>query len=270
MSCRGDIAIALLCAVFMADAGAETIPVRGELDPRIRTATYDGAQVYKLQGFVGYAIELIFEDGEKFAGTGGGDLEGVTVDSHGNSVLLKPHAAIVATNLVVFTDRRSYRFDYAVSSRAPNRVTDEVMYAVRFVYPPPKTAAGEDARAVVERELGAAVAGRPRNTDYWYCGHRALQPVAVSDDGVHTRITFSDRAEIPAVFVRNEDGSESLLNFSMDVGDVVIHRVAPRFVLRRGRLTGCIVNKGFAGAGLRLETGTVSPEVERDVKGAKP
>jgi len=250
-------------------ATAETVPARGQVDARVRTAPYNSDQVYKLYGFVGYAIELIFEEGERFAGTGGGDLEGVTVDAHGSSVLLKPRAAIVATNLVVFTDRRAYRFDYTVAARAPNRLIDEVMYAVRFTYPPVLTASGEDPQATVERDLAAADAARPRNRDYWYCGNRALQPVATSDDGVHTRITFGDRSEIPAIFVRNEDDSESLLNFSMESGDVVIHRVASRFVLRRGKLTGCIVNKGYAGAGLRLDSGTVSPQIERDVKGAR-
>lgn len=249
---------------------AETIPVRGQVDARVRTAVYNPDQVYKLYGFVGYAVELIFEDGERFSGTGGGDLESVTVDAHGNSVLLKPRAAIVATNLVVFTDRRAYRFDYTVAARVPNRLTDEVMYAVRFSYPPVLSANGEDLRAKVERDLAAATAARARNRDYWYCGSRSLQPVATSDDGVHTRITFGDHSEIPAIFVRNEDGSESLLNFSMDAGDVVIYRVASKFVLRRGKLTGCIVNKGYEGAGLRLDSGTVSPQIERDVKGARP
>ena len=61
---------------------------------------------------------------------------------------------------------------------------------------------------------------------------------------------------------------ESLLNFTMDAGDVVIHRVAPKLILRRGRLTGCIVNQGFAGAGERLDSGTVSPQVEREREGA--
>lgn len=249
---------------------AETVPVRGQVDARIRSAAYNPDQVYKLYGFVGYAVELIFEDGERLLGTGGGDLEGVTVDSHGSSVLLKPRAAIVSTNLVVFTDRRAYRFDYTVAARAPNRLIDEVMYAVRFTYPPARMANGEDPQAKVDRDLAAADSARPRNRDYWYCGNRALQPVATSDDGVHTRISFRDRSEIPAIFIRNEDGSESLLNFSMDAGDVVIHRVAARFVLRRGKVTGCIVNKGYEGAGLRLESGTVSPQVERDVKGARP
>jgi len=54
--------------------------------------------------------------------------------------------------------------------------------------------------------------------------------LAASDDGVHTRLSFGARSELPAIFVRNEDGSESLLNFSIDAGDVVIHRVAVRLI----------------------------------------
>lgn len=262
--------VALLLALGLCSTwvSAESLPVRGQLDPRIRTASYSPDQVYKLYGFVGYAIELIFEDGEQFRGTGSGDLEGVTVDAHGNSVLLKPHAAIVTTNLVVFTDRRAYRFDYTVSDRKPDRLMDEVMYAVRFMYPPKVGAGGEDPKVRIEHELASATSTRLRNADYWYCGHPALKPVKASDDGVQTRLTFSDRSEIPAIFVRNEDGSESLLNFSMDAGDVVIYRVAPKFVLRRGKLAGCVVNQGYAGAGLRLDSGTLSPQVERDVKEA--
>jgi type IV secretion system protein VirB9 len=61
-----------------------------------------------------------------------------------------------------------------------------------------------------------------------------------------------------------------LLNFSIDQGDVLIHRVAPRFIVRRGRLTGCIVNKGFVGSGDRLESGTVAPDVTRERKDLHP
>jgi type IV secretion system protein VirB9 len=83
---------------------------------------------------------------------------------------------------------------------------------------------------------------------------------------VHTRLRFGARGELPAIFVRNDDGSESLLNFSIEDGDVVIHRVAARFILRRGKLTGCVVNKGFAGGGDRLESGTITPAVTRERK----
>jgi type IV secretion system protein VirB9 len=267
-ACQGwPTALLLLFSLSTnAVAFAEMLPSKGKTDSRIRTTTYNADEVYRLYGFVGYAIELIFEEGETFAGQGGGDLEGVTIDAHANSVLLKPRAAIVATNLVIYTDRRAYRFDYSVEARRPSRYLDEVIYAVRFLYPA-RADAGGRSRAEIEHELASARAVRPRNIDYWYCGHRSLKPVAASDDGVHTRLTFADRAELPAIFVRNEDGSESLLNFSMDEGDVLIHRLAPKLILRRGRLVGCIVNRRYAGTGERLESGTVSPRVERESKG---
>ena len=144
---------------------------------------------------------------------------------------------------------------------------DEAIYAVRFTYPP-VLARNEAAEAAARTEaaLARAPATRPRNIDYWFCGNPAVKPVAASDDGVHTRLTFGGKTELPAFFVRNEDGSESLLNFSMDAGDVIIHRVARQFIVRRGKLTGCIVNRGFAGTGERLDSNTVSPEVERTTK----
>jgi type IV secretion system protein VirB9 len=136
---------------------------------------------------------------------------------------------------------------------------------VRFNYPP-QYATKPSAGGATDRELEAGAWGRPKNYDYWFCGSPSIKPVAAFDDGVHTRITFGAKAELPALFVRNDDGTESLLNFSMEDGDVVVHRVAGRFILRRGQLTGCIVNKGFSGGGERLKSGTVAPDVQRDRK----
>ena len=87
------------------------------------------------------------------------------------------------------------------------------------------------------------------------------------DDGVQTRLRFGARSEMPAIFLKNEDETESLVNFNLEDDEVVIHRVAPQFVLRRGNLVGCIVNKSFEGGGMRLDTGTVSPEVRRELRG---
>ena len=263
-----QILVVLMGLLLGTGSLAETLPTRGSVDSRIRTALYSSEEVYRLVGFVGYDIELIFELGEHFTGKGGGDLEAVTIEAHENQVHIKPRAAVVATNLVIYTDRRAYRFDYSVSLKPRDGHSYDVMYAVRFLYPPKKDANGDTAQSKIDREL--ADAARPRNADYWYCGHKSLMPTAASDDGVHTRLTFGRQSEIPAIFVSNEDGSESLLNFSMEAGDLVIHRVAPKFIVRRGRLTGCIVNQGFAGAGLRLDTGTVSPHIERDIKAPRP
>jgi type IV secretion system protein VirB9 len=249
-------------------APAETLPIRGPADARVRTAVYDGAEVYRLHGQVGYQIDLQFERGEEFVGLGAGDIEGLSFVAQDNHLFLKPRAAKVETNLTVLTNRRHYQIDYTAASRRPGRDAEDVIYALQFTYPP--SANERDAQSRIEAGLDRAEGGRPRNIDYWYCGHPELKPVAASDDGVHTRLRFGGRAELPAVFVKNDDGTESLLNFSMDAGDVVIHRVARRFILRRGALTACVVNKGYLGSGERLETGTVTPQVLRAAPGARP
>lgn len=243
---------------------AEVMPARGVLDSRVRTVRYDPDQIYRLQAHVGYQIELEFESGETVTGEGAGDLEGVAVAAYGNHVFLKPKAADVRTNLTIATNRRNYRFHYIVSADAPDLTVDEVMFVVRFIYPLQVVDGGPPMQERIDEAFAASERQRIRNVDYWYCGHASVRPTAASDDGVHTRIRFDARSELPALFVRNDDGSESLLNFSIDSGDVVVHRVARRFIVRRGRLAGCIVNQAFVGPGVRLESGTTAPSVVRE------
>jgi type IV secretion system protein VirB9 len=264
----GAASLNLIALLYSLSSPAETVPARGVIDSRIRVAVYSGDEVYKLRGFVGYQIDLEFEPGETFTGLGAGDLEGLSFVGQDNHLFLKPKAARVATNLTVLTSRRHYQFDYSALSQRPMAEDPGVIYAVRFTYPPtPSQSTANAAAKGIDSEFVNASNERPRNIDYWYCGAPALRPVAASDDSVHTRLRFAANADLPAVFVRNEDGSESLLNFSMDAGDVILHRLAKQFILRRGKLQGCVVNKGFAGGGIRLKSGTVAPGVERQVRG---
>ena len=235
-------------------------------DSRLRAAGYDAGQVYRLRGYVGYQVDLEFEPGESFVGLGSGDVEGISFAAQANHLFLKPRASRVRTNLTVLTTRRSYHFEYEVASAAaPDPHEPDLVFALRFLYP--AVASSEDTAAHM---LNAPVSDVSANRDYWYCGSPSLQPIAAFDDGVHTHLRFNPRSELPAVFVLNEDGSESLLNFSVQSGEVVIHRVANRFVLRRGKLRGCIVNRGFAGGGRELQSGTLVPDVERTTSGAVP
>jgi type IV secretion system protein VirB9 len=265
------VLIALQGALSSSEPFAEMVPTRGLVDSRIRAAPYDSEQVYRVRGLVGYQIDFEFEPGESFIGLGAGDIEGLSYFGQDNHLFLKPKAPKVATNLTVLTNRRRYQIDYSAVPQRADPVDLDVIFAVRFVYPPSVSqTAAEQAAKRIDTALGEAAAKRPRNIDYWYCGSPSLKPTAASDDGVHTRLRFAANADLPAIFVRDADGTESLLNFSMDAGDVIVHRVAHQFVLRRGRLTGCVVNQGFGGSGLRLESGTIAPEVERKVPGAVP
>jgi type IV secretion system protein VirB9 len=261
------VACLAITACTVRDAAADALPIKGTLDERIRVAPYSAEQVYQLYGYVGYQIDLQFETGETFVGLAAGDIEGLGFVAQDNHLFLKPKVAKIGTNLTVLTSRRHYQFDYSATAQRPDMTRDPVIYAVRFTYPPlPGRNESAEAAARTEEALTHADSSRPRNIDYWFCGNPAVKPISASDDGVHTRLRFDAKTELPALFVRNEDGSESLLNFSVEDGDVVIHRIAHQFVLRRGKLTGCVVNKHFAGVGDRLESNTIAPGVERATK----
>ena len=267
-SLRSRFAFALVSLQVAVVANAETIPTPGLTDQRIRTAIFSPDQVYRLYGVVGFHLDLEFEAGEEFMSLSGGDLDALTYSAHDNVLTLKPRVARAEMNLAVSTNKHRYYFEYSISAQPAHKSADQVMYAVRFSYPAPKPASSDEMSPEerIRLELARASQNRRHNVDYWFCGNPAVKPIAASDDGVHTRLTFAAKGELPAVFVRNDDDSESLLNFNVEDGDVIIHRVAPRFIVRRGKLVGCIVNKGFVGAGDRLESGTVAPDVKRERK----
>jgi type IV secretion system protein VirB9 len=257
----------LLTTVGTSSVLAQAPATSAPIDHRIRSMFYVPNQVVRLRGWVGYHIDVEFEPGESFVTLGGGDLAALSYGAYANHWVLKPKAPTLHTNLTVFTTKRTYVIDYEVFAGHPDPLEDDLIYSLRFQYPP--SASLKPAEPIAQH-LAAAPLTRFQNLEYWYCGNPLLQPVAVSDDGVHTRLRFAPSAELPAIFVRSDDGSESLLNYSMEGSDMVIHRLARHFILRRGKLVGCITNKGFTGSGERLDSGTVSPQVHRETKEIGP
>lgn len=263
-----SIARLAVCALLLV-AGSGSGFASAAPDARLRVQEYAPDVIYRLKGYVGYQIDLEFEPGESFIGLGAGDLESLTFSAQENHLFLKPRATAVETNLTVLTNRRTYHFDYVAGSARPGPTLLDVIYGLRFTYPPTLMLAARSGDTI-ESSLAAATDQRRRNLNYDYCGSALLKPVSAWDDGVQTRLRFGPQQEVPAIFMRNDDGSESLVNFSIEAGDVIVHRVGRRFIVRRGRLSGCIVNESFSGAGERLESGTLAPTVERVTRGLRP
>jgi type IV secretion system protein VirB9 len=238
----------------------------------VREVDYRADEVVRLTGYVGYHLHLELAPGESFVALGAGDSAAVDIAAEGRHIMLKPKAARVATNLTLVSSRRVYHFEYRVMEAAPSEAT--AMFSLRFRYPDPASEVAPVATPLPFSSVSAPpVEGSPApplrvrtvNRSYWFCGWPALQPVAASDDGVQTRLTFAATAEWPAIFVRNDDGSESLVNFHADGTTAVVHRVARQFVLRRGALVGCVENRAYAGGGAWVANGAHDPHVTREV-----
>ncbi|GMU68382.1 MAG: hypothetical protein AMXMBFR37_07150 [Steroidobacteraceae bacterium] len=266
----------LACALCAFGAGewavAEVVPSRGAGDVRLRIADYREGEVYRLQGVVGYQMDLEFEPGEAFVGLGAGDLEALTFVAQGHHLFIKPKAAPMATNLTVLTTRRVYHFDYSASRSPYSDPEAGRIYAVKFRYPDLADAersastGAERARQSVQAALEAGPASLPRNERYGYCGDRDLKPIAAWDNGVHTHLRFAARAPLPAIFVSDAPGVESLVNFHVQGEELIVHRVSRGFVLRRGTQVGCVSNEAWIGGSHALASGTLSPEVTRAVR----
>jgi type IV secretion system protein VirB9 len=265
----------LLCAGLLASshALAELTPTQGLTDSRVRVVPYDADQVIKLKGFVGYQIHFQFADGESFVNLAAGDNKALDVGFEANHLVLKPLAEKVATNITVITNRHVYQFDYSASAERPEPARGDVIYSLRFIYPKEEAKRAADAleaeRANAKLAQVSEGATRIINANYWGCGAQVIRPVYAVDDGVQTRLKFSAHAEFPTLYVKNDDDSESLVNFTVENDEVVIHRVARNLVLRRGKLVACLQNRAFDGGGERLQSETLVPGVERITKGIK-
>ena len=271
-------ALTLLLLAAPASLWAGQIPAPGVLDPRVASIEYHESDVYELRGAVGYALDLVFAPDERFLGLAAGDIEGLSYEASANHLFLKPKVRTVATNLTILTDRHHYYCEYK-ATRAHHLHADgtpasdpPAYYAVRFTYPDDELRAAASERqsgllraneAFIRSELSRP--GLPLNTNYRFKGARTLEPSQVSDDGIETTLVFPPRAEIPAVFVHNADGSESLVNFTVRDTSLVIPRIAPELTLRRGKLKGTLVNRSFAGTSVPPRAGTVSSAIERTV-----
>ncbi len=255
--------LALLAAIgASAVAFGEAIAPAGSVDPRVRVVSYDAGQVYRLPAFVGYQIHVQLEPGERFVGIAAGDLEALAVSSQENHVFLKPKAPRVATNLTLLTNLRPYQFEYSAVARRPEPSREDVIYSLRFDY---GAVVGKPSEAT---KLDAALTTpiRPRNLAYAYCGPRSLKPISAFDDGVQLHLRFAPGADLPAFFVQEADGTESLVNFSVESDSVTVHRLVEKLILRRGKQVGCLVNQAPASQAVSLETGTVTPAVQRRLR----
>ena len=92
---------------------------------------------------------------------------------------------------------------------------------------------------------------------------RALNRAAVSDNGKITTFVFPENMVIPAIYLVQGDGTESLVPKTVSGGEVRVHAMAAKFVLRQGDEVLCVFNESYVPEGFATGTMTTSPAVER-------
>ena len=224
-------ALAVCLAAGSVVAGAQTP------DPRLRVMLYDPQRVVPIRVTLGDQMMIEFAPDERIENVAlGNSLSWQAIPSkQANLLFVKPMDRAPTTNMAVVTNLRRYMFELGVRKAGGDE--SERVYSLRFDYPPPP------ARATVSPQ-----APRPPqdvNHAYSYEGSSQNLPSRLFDDGEATYFRFPEGGGLPAIFAREADQSESVVNFHQRDGYIVVDRIARGFVLRRGKDETRIFNDGF-------------------------
>jgi type IV secretion system protein VirB9 len=271
--------VPFLIAAFSSTASALEIPRGASQDSRVRFTDYQPYNITRVVGTLRSSVQVEFADDEEIAHVALGNSVAWEVAPAGHILFLKPRENQPVTNISVVTTRRdgstrSYQMELTVRDGSVEAGQNTYFY-VKYRYPADEAERRRQdaaARALAaqageaDRVLSLHEAYGPRNWRYSAQGSQALEPQAVYDNGKITTFAFVGNQEMPAIFMEDSDGTESLVPKSVDGNLVLVHAISRKFILRRGRDVLCIFNEAYDRVGINPGTNTTSPSVERVVK----
>jgi type IV secretion system protein VirB9 len=244
------LASTLVTPVLTAPAAAQ--------DPRLVERLYDPTQVVQISGKVNVQSTIQFGEGEVIENVAIGDSQSwqVTPNRRANLLFVKPLAPRATTNMTVVTNRHTYLFDLVASPaiRTP-------LYVLTFSYPVEVEPAEDDTElaAANRGEQPNALEMAAANDDYavldptrlnfeWASsGDRALLPERIYDDGTATFLAWPANTPMPAILVKDHEGTEGPVNFAVRGDTIVLDVVPSEIILRSGDNAAMLVNEGPVG-----------------------
>jgi len=246
---------ALIAAALIATSTI-AMPAAAEGDPRLVTREYSDSEVVRVQGKVNVQATIRFGEGEAIQNVAIGDSQKwqVTPSRNANLLFVKPLAERAATNMTVVTDRRVYLFDLVASPSHSNP-----LYVMNFTYPEEEAAAAAalaaaEAEEANPRQSANAAEMAAANDDLavidpsalnfaWAAeGDSKLLPEQVYDNGEATFLAWPVGEPMPAILVKDVDGTEGPVNFAVR-GDVIVLDLVPaEIILRSGDDVARLIN----------------------------
>ena len=237
-------AVALLCAMVMPG------PLFAQTeDARLVQRLYAPDEVVRIEGKPRVQATIMFGDDEQIENVAIGDSQSwqVTPNKRANLLFVKPLSANATTNMTVVTDKRTYLFDLVASPRA------KPLYMLQFTYPEEPEGGADDVQLVAREEANALEVQAARdpyavhdpaalNFDWVGGGNRKLLPARTFDDGEATFLAWPAGTPVPAILIKDQDGTEGPVNFTVR-GDVIVVEGVPReIVLRSGKDSASLTN----------------------------
>ncbi len=261
IGCSLSLTMGLATPAFSASTAIGT-----SADSRVKTVVYNENDVVSLRGHYGYQTTVSFATYERIQNISIGDSIAwqVVPNKAGNIMFLKPVEENATTNMTVITDRRIYNFELT-SGTAYSPRDNSLTYMMKFLYPNDdvlsfeyeddgsspqfnsSASAGPYSSQTKIDSVGLVSDGTPKdlNFDYSFKGENDLAPSTVFDNGEFTYFKFRDMSELPAVFEVDRERNESVVNYHLEDGYMIVESVGRQFTLRHGDDEACVFNESF-------------------------
>lgn len=256
----------VICSVFALQVHAApsaestiSVPMPGNLDPRIVTFAYTPDVVYELKITVGMHTQIpLGEDEELIETPRIGEKVRWRVEGNEKNIYIKALVPGVRTSLTLVTNKRVYQFELISTTKPSERIQK-----AQFTYPDEEAGiqiawrkSQDAAREAIENQAkhlkAQNLSDRPIDESQlvFYSVHTEnteFQRMYVYSDGIKTWMRLPPGIQdLPAVFMvdKDERGHEQLMPVNYTVLDrenvrdrdfIVIDRMAPQWRLRIGK-----------------------------------
>ncbi len=226
-----------LARVAAANGAARIEPRREGYFNAVQVFPYSPGGLYQVYVAPGQVTDMALEPGEQLTGSGpvaAGDtvrwIIGETESGNGDTrrvhILVKPTRPAIETNLVIYTDRRTYLIELRAHERP-------YMPSVAWFYPESRS---KSLRALPPVPVLPEIA--QRRYRYSIEGDKPpWRPVSTYDDGRKVYIEFSPgivQGEMPPLFIIGPDGKAEIVNYRSYGNVLIVDRLFAAAELRLG------------------------------------
>lgn len=228
------VLITCISVVYGVTTFASSVPRSVSADHRVKLVQYDPNNIVILKGHYGYQTQITFSEGEHVQNVSLGDSLAWQAVPVGNYLFIKPMASS-KTNMTVLTNLNSYNFQ--LDSESQESVPT---YKLQFLYTPDITN---------QSNLDIPNGEKGNNYSYSFTGSKKLIPLEAFDKNNFTYLKFSNggASVLPAVYKVDEKGNESLVNYHMQQGYMILHTVGKQYTLRHDDEVTSLYNDALIG-----------------------
>lgn len=238
---------------------AKTNEIPTTIDSRIKTIVYNPNEVVELTFHYGFQSFIEIEEDEQIKIISLGESFPWKITPVGKRIFIRPIQINANTNMTIITSKRTYMFQLK-SDSYEGKGDEELIYSVRFFYPDESvklpnagglkysdfTNLGDKSQDELDSVLNNFKKGTILNFDYsMTTKSKKIKLLKAFDDGINTYFEFSDKINIPAIYVVNVNGEETNVKYIFDGPYVVVTGVHMQFSMRILDDILCIFNNSM-------------------------